>query len=197
MRILQNSDDTKKLNELSDYITELYQSAKEISSVVDDDIKQEGFRILYLKRGNMLQPTITKTILDENQFEEKKTENYYIGSMARHTLIQLCGYFGFLKLLLGEDRYPIIPILVIDHISKPFDKNNCRAIGKVITTAFENIGKDKLQLFMFDDEEYETLAIKPDHSENLVTERKTGFNPFYIPQIKEDEKDVLNESSDL
>ncbi|MBX4147292.1 hypothetical protein K1X09_08120 [Paenibacillus lautus] len=85
------------------------------------------------------------------------------------------------------NKYPIIPILVIDHISKPFDKNNCKAIGKVITTAYESIGKNNLQIFMFDDEEYGTLDIVPDHSENLVTEFKTGFNPFYVPQIDEDE----------
>ena len=32
---------------------------------------------------------------------------------------------------------------------------------------------------MFDDEEYTTLGLEPDHSENLVDENKTGFNPFY------------------
>lgn len=200
LKILQISDDTKKIKELSDYITKLYLSAKEVSSVVDDDINQEGFRIIYLKKGNILQPAITKTVIDENQIEEKKTVNYYIGSMARHTLIQLCGYIAFLKLLLEEDRYPLIPILVIDHISKPFDKSNCRAIGKVITTALEDIGKDKLQIFMFDDEEFATLALEPDHSENLVTDSKTGFNPFYTPQLKEDqseENEISDESSEL
>lgn len=189
LKVLQNSDDTQKIIELSQYITELYQSAKEISSVVDDDIKQDGFKIQYLKRGNILQPMIIKTVLDENELEERKTVNYYIGSMARHTLIQLCGYLGFLKMLLEEGGYPLIPILIIDHISKPFDQNNCRAIGKVITTACKSIGEDKLQLFMFDDEEYETLAIEPAHSENLVTESKTGFNPFYFPPQKEEEQE--------
>ena len=57
--------------------------------------------------------------------------NYYTGSMARHTLMQLSGYLGFLKLLLEENKYPIIPFLVIDHISKPFDKDNSLAIGKI------------------------------------------------------------------
>lgn len=32
---------------------------------------------------------------------------------------------------------------------------------------------------MFDDEEYTTLALQPEHSENLVTDKKSGFNPFY------------------
>ena len=77
------------------------------SSVVDDDILQEGFKIQYLKRGNILQPMIQVTEKDENGFEQKKEVNYYIGSMARHTLIQLCGYFGFLKILLAEENYSI------------------------------------------------------------------------------------------
>ena len=50
---------------------------------------------------------IQVTEKDENGFEQKKEVNYYIGSMARHTLIQLCGYFGFLKILLAEEKYPI------------------------------------------------------------------------------------------
>ena len=140
MRILQLSDDIVKIRELSSFITELYKSAKDISSVVDDDILQEGFKIQYLKRGNILQPMIQVTEKDENGFEQKKEANYYIGSMARHTLIQLCGYFGFLKILLAEEKYPVIPFLVIDHISKPFDASNAKAIGQVIEKAYTYIG---------------------------------------------------------
>jgi hypothetical protein len=184
LKILQNADDTEKIGELSDYITNLYQSAQQISSVVDDDIKQEGFRIQYLKKGNILQPMVVRTVVN-NESEKKEAVNYYIGSMARHTLIQLCGYLGFLKILLKEDKYPLVPILVIDHISKPFDQSNSKAIGKVITTAYEVIGKDKLQLFIFDNQNCEVLDIVPDHFENLVTENKTGFNPFYFQLKKE------------
>lgn len=175
LKLLQNSDDYNKIKALSSYITELYKSAKDISSVVDDDINQDGFQIQYFKKGNILLQT-------------KEKVNYYIGSMARHTLIQLCGYLVFLRMLLQEDKYPLIPILVIDHISKPFDKSNSKAIGKVIPTAYESIGKENLQIFMFDDEEYEKLDLNPDHSENLVTENKTGFNPFYFPLEQKDEK---------
>ncbi len=72
IRILQNSDDIVKIRELASFITELYRSAKNISSVVDDDILQEGFKIQYLKRGNILQPMIQVTEKDENGFEQKK-----------------------------------------------------------------------------------------------------------------------------
>ncbi|MDD9786682.1 hypothetical protein PVE99_30450 [Priestia megaterium] len=191
LKILQSLDDSEKITELSKFITDLYKSAKDISSVVSDDIKQEGFQIQYLKRGNILQPMIVKTVVDEdNKSAKKEKANYYIGSMARHTLIQLCGYLGFLKMLLEEDKYPLIPILVLDHISKPFDQNNSKAIGRVITNAFNTIGKENLQVFMFDDKTYETLDIEPDYSESLATKdkSKTGFNPFYFPP--EDGKNI-------
>lgn len=184
IRVLQNSDDLVKIKTLSQFITELYKSASGISSVVDDDILQEGFKIQYYKRGNILQPMIQVMEKDENDMERKSEVSCYIGSMARHTLIQLCGYLGFLKLLLTEEKYPIIPILVIDHLSKPFDNSNARAIGQVINKAYKDIGKENLQIFMFDDEEYSTLSLQPEHFENLVDETKTGFNPFYYATVE-------------
>lgn len=190
IRVLQNADDVAKISGLSQFITELYKSAGGVSSVVGDDIIQDGFKIQYLKRGNILQPMITVIQKDENDFEKKKDESYYIGSMARHTLIQLCGYLGFIKLLLEEGKYPVAPILVIDHISKPFDTSNARAIGQVLTKAYEEIGKEKLQIFMFDDEEYSTLALQPEHFENLVYEGKSGFNPFYYAMPEKTEENI-------
>ena len=53
------------------------------------------------------------------------------------------------------------------------------------------------ELFMFDDEDYETLAILPDHFENLVTEIKTGFNPFFIPPVREGQVGAESESESL
>ncbi len=197
LKALQASDDSKKIREISEYITNLYYSAKEISSVVEDDMNQEGFRIQYFKRGNILQPVVNKVIEADNSMDEKKEVNYYIGSMARHTLIQLCGYLAFLNLLLKDNRYPLIPILVIDHISKPFDEKNSKAIGKVISMAYESIGKENLQIFMFDDEQFETLSIRPDHFENLVNENKTGFNPFFISYSNEIENIEKSDEEEL
>lgn len=185
LRGLQNSDDIEKINEVSDFITGLYSSARDISSVVSDDIQQNGFEIRYLKKGNILQPMVHSD--EKDTVSTDKHVNYYIGSMARHTLIQLCGYLAFIKILIEDSKYPIIPILVIDHISKPFDINNSGAIGKVISKAYETIGKENLQIFIFDDENFEKLNIYPDHSENLVIDIKTGFNPFFFPPITERE----------
>lgn len=180
LKLLQALDDRKKIGMISEYITNLYYSAKDISSVVEDDMNQEGFKIQYIKRGNILQPTVTKAVDVDGEKTNEKDVNYYIGSMARHTLIQLCGYLAFLKLLIEDNRYPLIPILVIDHISKPFDEKNCKAIGTVISKAYEGIGVENLQIFMFDDEHFESLSIEPSHSEDLVNQNKSGFNPFYV-----------------
>jgi hypothetical protein len=119
--------------------------------------------------------------------------------MARHTLMQLSGYLAFLNLLLNEGIYPIIPVLIIDHISKPFDENNIKGIGEIINSAVSVIGDKNLQIFLFDDEPYEELSIKPNYAENLVTDKKSGFIPFYFPIIEDRNKDKaedINESED-
>ncbi len=174
---LKNSDDATKIKELSSFITRLYYSARNMSSIVSHDVKQQDFKIEYSKKGNILQPIILSK--DEEVRDSDQHVNYYTGSIARHTLIQLCGYLGFLNILLKNDEYPIVPILVIDHISKPFDIVNSAGIGKILCEAYKEIGKENLQIFMFDNEDAAKLGINPDHAENLVTEFKTGFNPFF------------------
>lgn len=172
IKVLQNTDNDEKIKNLSDFITTLYESAKQESDIIKKDTEINGFYIQYYKKGNLLQPQINNNAKDER-------ENYYTGSMARHTLIQLCGYLGFLNILIQEGKYPLIPILVIDHISKPFDSNNRRAIGIILQKFYETVSVNNFQMFIFDDEVYEDLAITPNYSEDLVTENKSGFNPFY------------------
>lgn len=187
LKELQSADDRDMIDEMSKFITDLYYSAKGISSIVEDDVAEEGYKIKYIKRGNILQPMIMD--LSDRDEVIKKEVNYYKGSMARHTLIQLCGYLAFLKILIKDNRYPLIPMLVIDHVSKPFDEQNRKAIGKVISKALESIGKENMQIFMFDDEEYTSLEIEADHFEDLVDQEKTGFNPFFTVSLKNDYKD--------
>ena len=178
IKLYQNDDNSEMINNMSKYITILYESARGISSIVNDDILQKGFRIQYIKQGNILQPVI------ENQNKEDNSEpaesNYFIGSMARQTLMQLCGYLGFFKIFSDSQKYPVVPVLFIDHISKPFDKNNASAIGNVINEAYTTIKKEDLQIFIFDDEMYETMSLIPDKSIELSSDDKTGFNPFFI-----------------
>lgn len=171
IRTLQNSDDTDAINKFSNYITSLYLSLKGEVNFVDEDCENDGFKIRYIKKGNVLQPV---------RIEQDNIEHYYYpGSMARHIVIQLCGYAAFLSKLLKEKKYPIIPIFVIDHISKPFDEQNCKAIGEIIFRLLDDVGTDNMQIFMFDSENSDNLGIDNKYSTNLVTTAKSGFCPFY------------------
>ena len=171
---LQNSDNSMKIKQYSKLVTELYESGKNNSEIIKTDFGRDGFRIAYLKRGNILQP------VEESTDKDRKNENLYLGSMARHTLIQLSGYLAFMNILIKGNKCPIIPILVIDHLSKPFSDDNKKAVGKIIEKFYENIPKSDLQIFMFDDKNPELLGIMADHCEPLKTDDKTGFNPFYF-----------------
>lgn len=181
IRILQNGYDIDKINSLSDDITHLYKSCVSVSDLAGYDFSKNEFHISYLKNGNILQPQI----LDEETTGTDKTRNYYTGSMARHTLIQICGYLGFLRMLVKEDKYPLIPILIVDHISKPFDSNNQKAIGAILLEAYRDISKSDIQIILFDDETASDLGLEPDYNTNLLANNKSGFNPFYIPPQKD------------
>ena len=182
IKYLSTADDIDKIQSLSNTISSLYKSSVDVSNIVQQDFNDKSFHIIYLKRGNSLQTMVLKKAKDEIGNEKIVETTMPTGSLARHTLIQLCGYLAFLELLIRENKYPIIPILVLDHISKPFDTTNPRALGAVFKKAYSIISKSNLQTFIFDDKDYEELGIKPDKFEDLVNESKTGFNPFYIPE---------------
>ena len=170
---LQNSDNSKKIENYSKLVTGLYESGKNNSEIIKTDFGRDSFRITYLKRGNILQP------IEESSHKDRENANLYLGSMARHTLIQLSGYLAFMNILIKGNKCPIVPILVIDHLSKPFSDDNKKAVGKILEKFYENVPKNDVQIFMFDDKEPALLGIKPDYLEQLRTVNKTGFNPFY------------------
>ncbi len=68
-------DDIKKIRTISKIITNLFYSAKDISSVVEDDMSKEGFTIQYIKRGNILQPIITITSTEEIDSPERDSDD--------------------------------------------------------------------------------------------------------------------------
>lgn len=171
LKELQNDNNSTKIEKYSRLVTSLYKSGKNDSEIIKQDFNREEFRIEYIKRANVLQPTQKK--------DDKEEEYLYLGSMARHTLIQLAGYLGFMNLLIKDNKCPIIPMLVIDHLSKPFSDDNKKAVGKIINEFYKEIPKSDMQIFMFDDKEPSLLGVEPDHCEYLQNECKTGFNPFY------------------
>lgn len=175
---LKNDDSNNEIEQFSNDITSIYLSGKESSNFISDDSQKKGFVIRYVKKGNVLQPKETKTIVKDGINTDVEI-NYFTGSMARHTVMQLCGYLAFLKKLLAADIYPIVPFLVIDHISKSFDKDNKKAVGSIISSALKDIGDSKLQIFMFDTEPAEAFGIDSTCSTDLVEGEKTGFCPFF------------------
>lgn len=179
IRNLQNLDDFQKIKNISQYITLLYSQGVNVSTFIKDDFDQNKFEITYIKKGNILSPSIV-----EGENEDSKRINYTIGSLARQTLIQLCGYLGLLNLLLSEKKVPVIPMLVIDHISKPFDNENMKTLGAVLNKFIEDISCENIQIIMFDDKKPEELNLKPNKIEELQNDTKTGFNPFYIKSAK-------------
>ena len=186
---LKKSQDIKKIKTLSENITKIYKSAVS-SELVKADIAFEGFKITYIKNGNILQTQIQEEIKDSQTQKEKIVDvNFSQGSMARHTLIQIAGYFAFLHMLITDNAYPLIPVLIIDHLSKPFDVKNRKGLGEVINYAVSLIGRENIQIILFDDKEFKDISLIPDHFENLSTSQKTGFIPFYTPP----RKDKLNQ----
>ncbi|MPM25206.1 hypothetical protein SDC9_71696 [bioreactor metagenome] len=192
IRRLQNENDKKKINTLSDDVTRLYKASVGVSDLAEYDFRKSGFQITYSKNGNILQPQIS----DEDEDRQDQLKNYYTGSMARHTLIQLCGYLGFLRMLIQDDKYPLIPLLVIDHVSKPFDEKNAKAIGAVLHEAYNDISKSELQIFLFDDELASDLGITPDLNTDLISEGKSGFNPFYYVPPKDEGESSSNKTEE-
>lgn len=178
IRELKNDDSNVEIENFSTSITSIYLSGRDSSNFILNDSERKGFKIRYAKKGNVLQPKETKTFIKDGK-ETDVEVNYFPGSMARHTAMQLCGYLTFLKKMLSSDKFPIIPFLVIDHISKSFDDDNKKAIGSIINAVLNDIGKDKLQIFMFDTEQAEAFGIDSACSKDLIEGDKTGFCPFY------------------
>ncbi len=191
IRILQNGNDQDKLNGLSDDITQLYKTSVGVSELSEYDFQKEGFRIKYIKNGNTIQPQI----IDKEAEEEDQVRNYYTGSMARHTLMQLCGYLGFLQMLIKDAKYPLIPMLVIDHISKPFDEKNVKAIGAVLENVYKYVNKPELQIILFDDKDADRLGLMPDESTDLFSDGKSGFNPYYYAPVSKEEQIETNKTT--
>ncbi|HAK1582728.1 TPA: hypothetical protein H1039_002930, partial [Listeria monocytogenes] len=52
LKKLQNSEDKEKLNKISNLMTTLYKSSKEISTISKTDFNNEGFHLEYIKKGN-------------------------------------------------------------------------------------------------------------------------------------------------
>ena len=163
------NNDESRVAKVSETITSYYKLAESLSSFVTEDFRHEGFRVDYVKEGNALQPMY---------IVEDQDSECYTGSKARHTLLQLCGYCAFLKMLVSSKRYPISPLLIIDHISASFDDENRNGIGAILNGFVEDMELNSVQIFLFDSASPEALSIRPNRHIKLAGRGKTGFNPF-------------------
>lgn len=173
---LQSEDNSSKIQAFTRDINDIYKSGETQSSFVRCDV-EKGIKIEYSKRGNILQT------VKPDRLSLDDTQKANLGSMARHTLIQLCGYTAFMKLFIEDPKYPIIPLLVIDHISKPFSDENSKAIGSILNCFLEHVGKKNAQIILFDDRRPEDLGITNVVEQKLVVGDKSGFNPFYTGRV--------------
>ena len=159
-----------KIKGISSRITSLYRAAESCSPFVQTDFELDGFSIEYVKNGNLIQPVF----LGGDGFVD-----YYTGSKARHTLMQFCGYCAFMEMLEREKQCPVAPIVIVDHLSEPFDAENMQGIGAVVKNYYSNIDKKCVQMMLFDSESPEKLDVVPDKYIQLDAGEKTGFNPFF------------------
>lgn len=168
-------NDEAALNAVSKEITDLYLSAGEVSSFVQDDALLEDFCIEFKKEGVLLQPKFAV---------DKMPTSYFAGSRARHSLMQLCGYLALMAFLVRRGDCPIVPILVFDHPSSPFDDENSKAIGAVFEHFYEGLDKSAIQVFLLEPTPPEKLGINPDTFIDLCDGGKSGFNPFWTAPDK-------------
>ena len=167
--------DESAIDGLSRNITGLYLSAEDVSPFVQEDASFEGFRIAFIKEGVSLRPRF--------QTDEVPTD-YFTGSRARHALMQMCGYLAFMNYLTQRGDCPIVPVLVFDHPSSPFDDMNCKAIGAVINRFYEVVDRGSVQIFLLEPRNPESLGLRPDNLIHLQDGDRTGFNPFWSPESK-------------
>lgn len=176
---LRTRMDGVKIKEFEQDINLLYTKGAINSKLIQEDMSLPNFKIEYIEKTNSLVSSIeVKTDTEEKSIRNK----IYRGSQARLSLIQLCGYCGINKLLMKYNNIPYLPVLVLDYISKPFDTENKKAVGDILSSFLNLVGKNNFQIILFDCFEQDELNISADNYQSLITDNKTGFVSWYQPR---------------
>lgn len=170
LRALRLSVDQEKIDLISSCVTGLYRSTACVGGFSDNDVCTEDLQVEYVKEGNTLQPIVVR---------EDQAEAVYTGSRARHTLIQIAGYYAFMLYLCRGNGTPTMPFVAFDHASSPFDDGNAGCIGALLSSFYEETPKESVQTFLFENRSPEQLLIEPDRYIMLRDGAKSGFNPFF------------------
>lgn len=166
--------DENKISEFQKNLMLLYKSAIDDSSLVKADFELENFVLDYDEKNNAIIPSIVR-------FEENEKYNIhmiYRGSQARSSIIQLCGYCALQIMLQKNKTVPCLPLMVMDHFSKPFSSENMKAIGCVLSKFYELLEKQNFQVLMFDIKEPKELNLTSANEQQLINEDKSGFIPW-------------------
>ncbi len=179
LRALLYNVDQNKVQRMNSLINELYKSAKESSDLVKIDLSIENFVLNYFEKENLIVPSL----LIATETEQKKQKNYR-GSKARSALIQFCGYCALAIIASETIGLPYAHLLIVDHVSQPFDDANLKGIGAILKKFYELLSKDSCQIIFFDQKNELAMGIENAKHFDMADNQKTGFIPWYIEQSK-------------
>lgn len=174
-KIMHNLDE-EKLRDFSKIVMKLYKSAENVSPLVKSDFEMEGFILDYIEKNNAIVPSII--IYDDDKHEDNVHVMMYRGSQARASIIQLCGYCALQILIQKDKTIPCFPLIVMDHITKPYSEENLKAIGSILNKFYEIIGTQNFQIIMLDIKDPKELNIANYTEKEFLTEKKSGFIPW-------------------
>ena len=172
---LKHSFDCADQEIIGDEITSLYESLRDVCYFVDDDYKHDGFKIEFDARKVELYGSIIETIKLSNGKVNKSKTQYNPGSMARQTTWQLLGYLTLMNYSLNHVKgLPLLPMLVLDNISMPYDieksANNYKWVYKLVKEYAINHG---IQLIVTSN------VHASDIDEDNEYDLSCGLNPAY------------------
>ena len=133
---LKKQFDKSKQKIISQSITENYKSLKDTCSFVSEDL-DKGLEIVFDAKQVQLYAQIIEKITLENGEEYENKTQFVPGSMARQTSWQILCYLEVLSYTLNNvPGLPLLPLIVFDNISMPYDinvgKNNYKSIYSFI-----------------------------------------------------------------
>ena len=129
---LKKQFDTSKQTVICKNITNNYMSMRETCSFVSEDM-QKGLEIVFDAKQVQLYAQIIEKISLENGEEYENKTQFLPGSMARQTTWQILCYLEVISYTLKNvSGLPLLPLVVFDNISMPYDvnigKNNYKSI---------------------------------------------------------------------
>ncbi len=156
IRIRQELDDLRKKfdtasqNYISKEVTGNYNLMEETCSFVAEDFANNGFKIVFDAKSISLYGEIVEELKLGNGEIKQFSVQYNPGSMARQTTWQILCYLSIMKFALTRfSGLPVIPLLVFDNISMPYDvKDGTNNYNSVYNLIKEYADKNNIQVVL-------------------------------------------------